>query len=102
MKFTNGLLFKQLNNIQLVVEQLQEISEGVTYITVIFLFLLILCVPSFVMVFDYIDSLESGQTPIDGSQYLVAPFVVKYLKKHLDVLDSSCYQYLKDNTLMLF
>lgn len=102
MKFTNGLLFKQLNNIQLVVEQLQEISEGVTYITVIFLFLLILCVPSFVMAFDYIDSLESGQTPIDGSQYFVAPFVVEYLNKHLDVLDSSCYQYLKDNTPMLF
>ena len=102
IKFTNGVLFKQLNNIQLVVEQLQEISEGVTYITVIFLFLLILCVPSFVMAFDYIDSLESGQTPIDGSQYFVAPFVVEYLKKHLDVLESSCYQYLKDNTTMLF
>lgn len=100
--FLNCLLTKKICDHKYIKEQLHNIPCVINCITASFTFLLILCVPHYISSSDYIDSFESGQTPIDGSQYFVAPFVVEYLKKHLDVLDSSCYQYLKDNTTMLF
>ena len=49
---------------------------------------------------DYIDHLEFGQTPPEGSQYWVAPFVVEFLKSNIEMIDENCYEYLKENTYM--
>ena len=48
---------------------------------------------------DYIDYLEVGQTPPEGSQYWVAPFVVNFLKNNVEMIDKNCYEYLKDNIM---
>ena len=59
-----------------------------------------LCAPLYIMSTDYIDHLEFGLTPPDGSQYWVAPFVAEYIKSNIDLIDKSCYEYLKENTCM--
>lgn len=81
-------------------EQLDAIVSMARYITTTFLFLLSLCSPHYIMSTDYIDHLEFGQTPPDGSQYWVAPFVVEYLKANIEMIDKDSYEYLKANTCM--
>lgn len=49
-------------------DQLSQINEDLRFITITFLFLIILCSPLYIMSTDYIDFLEMGQTPPDGSQ----------------------------------
>ena len=100
----NGFSFYNINaysfdekNIE---EQLNAIVSMARYITTTFLFLLSLCSPHYIMSTDYIDHLEFGQTPPDGSQYWVAPFVAEYLKANIEMIDKSCYEYLKENTCM--
>lgn len=80
--------------------QLADVVSTVRYITITFLVLLVLCSPHYIMSTDYIDHLEFGQTPPDGSQYWVAPFVAEYLKANIEMIDKSCYNYLKENTCM--
>ena len=93
---TNTYSFDEKN----IEEQLNAIVFMARYITTTFLFLLSLCSPHYIMSTDYIDHLEFGQTPPDGSQYWVAPFVAEYLKSNIEMIDKSCYEYLKENTCM--
>lgn len=81
-------------------KQIKEVVFTARYITATFLFLLILCSPQYIMSTDYIDHLEFGQTPLEGSQYWVAPFVVEFLKSNIEMIDENCYEYLKENTCM--
>ena len=81
-------------------KQMNDIVCTAKNITLTFLFLLVLCAPQYIMSTDYIDYLESGQTPPAGSQYLVAPFIVKFFKNNLKMIDKNCYEYLKENTCM--
>ena len=85
---------KELENI------LQTLVDDIKYITITFVFLLFLCSPSSFMSNDYIDYLEFNETPIEGSQYWIAPFAEKFIKDNLELIDDNCYQYLKDNTSM--
>ena len=100
----NGYLFYNSNAWSLdendIEKQINDIVSTARYITTTFLFLLILCSPQYIMSTDYIDYLEVGQTPPDGSQYWVAPFVVNFLKNNVEMIDKNCYEYLKDNTCM--
>ena len=80
----------------------KEFTQELDYITVVFLFLLVLEMPHCVMSYDYVDYLDCGDTPLDGSQYWVAPFVQEYLKKHKSLLDENCDLYLKEETGMEF
>ena len=93
---TNAYSFDEKN----IEEQLNAIVSMARYITTTFLFLLSLCSPHYIMSTDYIDHLEFGQIPPDGSQYWVAPFVAEYLKANIEMIDKSCYEYLKENTCM--
>ena len=93
---TNACFFNEKN----IEEQLNAIVSMARYITTTFLFLLSLCSPHYIMSTDYIDHLEFGQTPPDGSQYWVAPFVAKYLKTNIEMIDKNGYEYLKENTYM--
>ena len=49
---------------------------------------------------DYVDYLEIGQTPPDGSQHWVAPFVAEFFKDNIKIIDKNCYEYLKENICM--
>lgn len=80
--------------------QLDDIISTAQYITTTFLFLLVLCSPQYIMSTDYIDYLESGQTPPVGSQYWVPQFIVEFLKSNIKMIDINCYEYLKENTCM--
>ena len=83
-------------------DQLSQINEDLRFITITFLFLIILCSPLYIMSTDYIDFLEMGQTPPDGSQYYVASFIEKFISNNIYLLGKDCFQYLKDNTCMNF
>ena len=80
--------------------QMNNIVCTAKHITITFLFLLVLCTPQYVMSTDYINYLEFGQTHPYGSQYWVAPFIVKFFKNNIEMIDENYYDYLKDNTSM--
>lgn len=83
-------------------EQIAKVLEDMQYITISFLFLLILCSPLSVMAADYIDCLDArGLPPID-SQYWIAPFVKRFVLKHIDLIDQKGVDYLRQQTPMLF
>lgn len=77
-----------------------EFSEAAIFITETFLFLAVLINPLLIMSYDYTDSLDFGDTPPEGSQYWVAPFVSEFLNKHKNVLDENCDSYLREKTEM--
>ncbi len=78
------------------------IEYDMRFITVTFLFLLTICSPLAIMSTDYTDFLDMRETPPEGSQYWVAPFVTDFFKSNLDLIDKSCIEYLKENTFMDF
>lgn len=84
------------------IERLKKLLGDMKFITVTFLFLLILCSPLSVMSTDYIDSLDCNMAPVEGSQYWVAPFVERFLADNIDSIYKNCMDYLKENTLMRF
>lgn len=83
-------------------KQMQTLLNDMCFITVTFMVLLTICSPLSIMSSNYIDCLEFNQTPPEGSQYLVAPFVSTFFKKNLDILDKGCINYLHEKTLMIF
>ena len=80
---------------------LKTIEKDLRFITISFLFLIILFSPLSIMSTDYIDSLDLGLTPEENSQYWVAPFVEIYLKDNISLIDPECLKYLRDNTPMM-
>lgn len=82
--------------------ELKNIVNNAKYITVVFIFLLTLCSPHLIMADDYIDYLDFGETPPKDSQYWVAPFVERFVKDNITLIDKSCFDYLKDYSAMQF
>lgn len=80
--------------------EMAKICNEAKYVTVVFLFLLMLCTPIATMSTDYIACLDSGIQPPDGSQYWVAPFIQKFLAENESLISENCLQYLRDNTSM--
>ena len=103
---SNGVAFynRNLNGMkpEYVEKQIYSISEDIRYITVVFLFLFILCNPLSVMGTDYLDCLENGIPPLEGSQLWVAPFVSDFIYENSDLIDKGCVEYLHDKTSMEF
>ena len=81
-------------------EKCDEFSEAAVFITVSFLFLVVLIRPLLIMSCDYTDYLDVGAVPPENSQYWVAPFVSDFLSKYKHVLDENCDNYLKEKTGM--
>ena len=81
-------------------EECKEFGEAAIFITISFLFLVVLIKPLLIMSSDYTDYLDVGDTPPDGSQYWVAPFVSDFLSTHKNVLDDRCDSYLREKTGM--
>ena len=83
-------------------KDLKELVKNTKYISVAFLFLLILCAPHYIMAEDYIDYLDFQQIPPEYSQYWIAPFVQQFLKDNISLIDKNCLDYLKNHTCMRF
>ncbi len=81
-------------------KQMRVLLKDMRFITISFLFLLTLCSPLSIMSTDYVDSLDCGLMPEKGSEYWVAPFVEKYIKENISLINQSCLNYLRDNTSM--
>lgn len=102
---SNGVLFynRNVNAYQgdYLQKQMQELLKDMRFITITFLFLLTLSSPLSIMSTDYIDSLDCGLMPAEGSEYWVAPFVENYIKENISFIDESCLNYLRENTSMV-
>jgi hypothetical protein len=81
---------------------LKTLVDDLKYVTVAYLFLLILCSPLSVMSTDYIDYIDFGESPPEDSQYWVAPFIMKFMSENINLIDENCYKYLLENTKMQF
>ncbi len=77
-----------------------DFEETTVFIIVAFIFLLVLIHPISIMSFDYIDSLEFGEEPVEDAQYWVAPFISEFLEKYNSVLDEKCVGFLREMTGM--
>ncbi len=80
--------------------ELRMLENNARYMTIVFLFLMIICSPLSVMSVDYIDYLDCNETPPENSQYWVAPFVEHFVKDNISLIDSNCLEYLRENTTM--
>ena len=103
---SNGVAFYNRNvNVyqgNVLQKQIEALLNDIRFITTTFLFLLTLCSPLSIMSTDYVDCLDCNITPPDGSQYWVAPFVIDFFKRNIDLIDENCLNYLQDNTPMEF
>lgn len=81
-------------------ENTEKIQYEIDYITSIFLFLLILIRGDYISSTYYIDNLEMGIEPIEGSQYFVAPFVSEYINTKMALVSKEWIKYLKDKSFM--
>lgn len=82
--------------------EISKIVRHAKYITIVFLFLLTLCAPHMIMSTDYIDCLDCNETPPEGSQYWVAPFILQFIEENITLIDENCIEYFKNNTVMQF
>ena len=102
---SNGHLFYNESYERLVAkykieEKCKEFGEAAIFITISFLFLVVLINPLLIISYDYTGYLEAGDMPPDGSQYWVALFVSDFLNSHKNVLDDRCDIYLREKTGM--
>ncbi len=89
----------QENGLQI---QMEALLKDMRFITITFLFLLTLISPLSIMSTDYVDYLDCNVTPPEGSQYWVAPFIVRFFQENSDLISESCLNYLRENTPMVF
>jgi hypothetical protein len=54
----------------------------------------------YMMPSDYMDSVEAGETPEEGTQYLVAPFVQRFFDSVIKVKRPDVFEVIKENTSM--
>lgn len=80
--------------------ELKALTDDGKYITVTFLFLLILCSPLSIMSTDYVDYLDCNETPPEDSQYWVAPFITQFIEDNIGMIDDNCYRFLQERTMM--
>lgn len=76
---------------------LEETVARLEFITAVFMAFLILIDPSMIQSTDYLDSLECGLTPIDDSQYYVAPFIQAFIDEYINKINPKLKVFLKNN-----
>jgi len=85
---------------ELVDEACKNFLLKAKYITMAFLFLLILSDGKLVMCDAYIDALDCNTDPVEGSQYWVAPFVLEFIQKNKGLLGAECDKFLDEMSYM--
>lgn len=88
--------YKRMDMNRTIKKNCDEFEKAVIYITMSFLMVLIVIRPGLIMAEDYIDYLDCGDNPPDGSQYWVAQFVSEFISKHKGSLDEKCDEYLRN------
>ena len=78
------------------------IKETIKFFSILFLALQSIINPISISASDYIDSLDMGLEPEEGSQYWVAPFIQKYIKDNEEILGDGLIDYINNLTLMEF
>ncbi len=92
--------YNYYSNNNLIKKYVEEIIYDINYITSTFIFLLILIREDYIMSTDYVDSLEIGLNPQEGSQYWVAPFITEYINKKMILISDEWKKYLKSKVSM--
>ena len=77
-----------------------SLKDALNHIVVTFVFLEALCNPMSLMGNHYVDYLDCGLTPLDGSEYWVSAYVTDFFNDKKKFLDEDCAKYLQDNTGM--
>ena len=99
----NGLSFPTHNSISAYDKDLpihlKNINIRTSYISSIFLVLLLMIESSLISSTDYIDHLDCDMQPPEDSQYFVASFVQDFIDKKVATIHPELKQYLKDNNI---
>lgn len=74
-----------------------ELIEVMKNITSIFLSALAMVDATQMRSTDYLDALEFGEKPIEGSQYWVASCIVDYMENNFPKIDEGLLQYIEEN-----
>lgn len=78
-------------------KMINELVEVMQNITSIFLSVLAMVDATQMHSSDYVDSLEFGEKPIEGSQYWVSPCIVEYMENNFKKIHKDLLQYIEDN-----
>jgi len=99
----NGIQFSKYNfinaNDKNLETHLKNVNFRVTYISSIFLSLLLMIDSSLTSSTDYIDHLECNMQPPEDSQYILAPFIQIFIDEKVYKLHPELKKYLKDNNI---
>jgi len=82
------------------IKLLDQLSSDVLNVVILHIACIILIDQHYIMASDYIDSLELGMTPEEGSQYLVAPYVQNMLNVTIKKYRKDIEKVIKENTDM--
>lgn len=75
----------------------EKLIITVQNITTIFLCILAMLDGTKMKSTDYLDALEMGYTPEEGSQYWVSSIIVEYFDEHLNKIDEDLLEYIERN-----
>lgn len=78
----------------------KDIIYKIDYISTVFMLMLILVKPYYIMASDYIDYRDIGMEPPDGCQYWVAPFIQEFIDEHMAHHNPEYKLFLKDKVYM--
>lgn len=102
----NGKIYSQLNYVNLDSKTIDKIFNDITfklsYIVSVFVVLLILVKPHIIPSIEYIDALELGLQPVEGSQYNIAPFIKEFIDTQVIKLHPDIKGFLNESVYMRF
>jgi len=78
---------------------LKNIHLRATYVSSVFLILLLMIQSSLISSTDYIDHIDCDMEPPEGSQYFVASFVQDFINRKVAKIHPELKQYLRDNNI---
>ncbi|MCK9217690.1 MAG: hypothetical protein M0P77_07215 [Firmicutes bacterium] len=89
--------FISFDRYEKIISLLKNVRTDVTFITSLFLTILILIKPEYISSYDYIYYLEEEMEPPNDSQYWISPIVQTYLDECLISIHLDLKEYLKAN-----
>ena len=75
----------------------QQVIDILILIVSLFLSCIALIVPAALISSDYIDALEMGYTPEEGSQYIIDPNLQQFISKYFDNIHPNLRTYIRDH-----
>lgn len=78
----------------------EKVDKNLKYLSVYFLSLLLIIDSTMVMSTDYIDHMEMGMTPPEGSQYNIAPSIQEFINQYLKSYDNDLVNFIRQSSIM--